>query len=101
MKMKKFAAAVMAAGALSMLAGCSKPDESEVRDKIVEMMTESSVPQDQAEAYADCMAPKLHENVSRSGLNAIVEDGLDAKGDDDDLDAINKAADECQSEITG
>lgn len=101
MRMKKFAAVVLCCAPALALTGCSKPSEAEVHDAVEKMMTDAGLTADQAKQYADCAAPKMVDQLSRSGLNNIVEDGVDAKGTDEDLDEMTAIADECQKAITG
>lgn len=101
MRMKKFAAVVLCCAPALALTACSKPSESEVHDAVVKIMTDQGADKDQAEAYADCAAPKMVDKVSRTGLNNLVDDGKEAKGTDDDVDAMSEIDKTCTDEVLG
>lgn len=99
--MKKFAAVAICCIPALALTGCSKPSESEVHGAVVEMLEGQGATPEQAEAYADCAAPKMVDKLSRTGLNNIIEDGSTAKGTDDDVDEMTTIDKECTDEVMG
>lgn len=99
---KKIAILMMATMPMLLAAGCSKPDESKIKSSLVTSFKKSGLDDATANKAADCLAPKLHDNVSRSALNDIIDSGVDnAKGSADDKAAAEKAVKECQSVISG
>lgn len=99
MRIKKLAAVALCCTPAIALTACSKPSEKEVHDAVVKMIEKQGADHDQAEAYADCAAPKMVDKISRTGLNNIVEDGTDAKGTDDDVSEMEKIDSTCTDEV--
>ncbi len=98
--MKKFASAALVIAPMMLLAGCSKPSQDELHKSLVEDATSVGATEDQATAFADCAAPKLHEELSASSLNTLIEDGMgEAKVAEDDADAGDKIINDCLTEI--
>lgn len=98
---KKIAVLMMATMPMLLAAGCSKPDESKIRSALVSTYKKAGLDDATANKAAACLAPKLHDNVSRSALNDIIDKGVNAKGTSDDEKAIQKAVDECKSSVAG
>lgn len=102
MRMKKYAAAAMLAVPALILTGCSKPAEQDLHKNLVEDIKAEGVPEEQATAIADCAAPKLHEELSASSLETIIEDGaVGAMIDADDADAGDKILEDCMNDVVG
>jgi len=96
--MKKTAAAICCAAALTTLSGCGKPEASEIS---------AAVQADDLDAeMADCFAEGLLESdVSGTSLDALAEDGI-ATDDGgqvqvvaDDIPAIKAVATDCGFEL--
>lgn len=98
---KKIAVLMMATMPMLLAAGCSKPDVSKIKSSLVSTYKKAGADDATANKAADCLAPKLHDTVSRSALNDIIDKGVNAKGSSDDDAAVKKAVSECQSVITG
>lgn len=98
--MKKLASAALVIAPMMLLAGCSKPSQDEVHKNLVEDAKGIGATDEQATAFADCAAPKLHEELSASSLNTLIDEGVEnAKVAEDDADAGTKIIDECLTEI--
>lgn len=97
--MKKFAAAAVAIAPLFLLTGCSKPSESEVNSAVVKFLEDSPGTANlDKQAVADCITDEIYDEMSRSGLNTLVEDGVDGKVSDGDYDAMEAAVTKCATE---
>ncbi|GAB3310914.1 hypothetical protein EK0264_11020 [Epidermidibacterium keratini] len=97
--MKKFASAALVIAPMMLLSGCSKPSQDEIHAKLVEDASALQLSGDDATAFADCAAPKLHEELSRSSLNTYLEDGMEAEVAQDDADKSNKILEDCYNEV--
>ncbi|MFV0535550.1 MAG: hypothetical protein ACK5MR_18150 [Cumulibacter sp.] len=98
MRFSKYALAPLLAAAV--LGGCaSKPAESDLRARIIEDLS-ATVAEDDAVAFADCVAPKLHQELSASSLDEIVDDGIGgAYIDEDDADTGDEIIEECADQV--
>lgn len=103
MRMKKYAAVAMLAVPALVLTGCSKPSEQDLHKNLVEdIKAEAGLADDQAEGIADCAAPKLHEELSASSIETIIEDGaIGAMIDEDDAKAGDKILEDCIADVIG
>lgn len=102
MRIKKYAAVAMLAVPALILTGCSKPSEADLHKNLVEDVQEQGLPEDQATTFADCATPKLHEELSASSIETIIEDGaVGAMIDEDDAKAGDKIITDCLNEVTG
>lgn len=102
MRMKKYAAVAMLAVPALVLTGCSKPSEQDLHKNLVEDIEAEGLPTDQATTIADCAAPKLHEELSASSIETIIDDGaVGAMIDADDAEAGDKILEDCMSETLG
>ena len=97
--MTKFAAAAVAIAPLFLLTGCSKPSTGEVNSAVVKFLEDSGLPAStDKQAMADCITDEIYDEMSRSGLNTLVEDGVDGKVSDGDYDTMEAAVTKCASE---
>lgn len=102
MRLKKFAAiALFAVPVLGLTACSSPPPEADVHKAVVDTLVGQGAPEDLAQKFADCATPKMMDQISAKGLNNIVDDGIDAKGTEEDLDDMKAITSECQSAMTG
>ena len=96
---KKIASLALLAAPMILLAGCSKPDEGKVHDKLVKEGTAQGLDKDQANKFADCAAPKLHDKLSASSLDTFVDDGIGAKIEKDDAADGSKIIESCAKDV--
>lgn len=97
--MKKLAAAAIAIAPLFLLTGCSKPSEGEVNSAVVQFLEDTPGTADlDKDAIAGCITDEIYADMSRSGLNTLVEDGVDGKVSDGDYDIMEDAVANCASE---
>lgn len=92
---KKIASLALLAAPMILLAGCSKPDEGKVHDKLVKEVTSKGMDKDQAKKFADCAAPKMHDKLSASSLDTFVKDGIGSKIEKDDAKTGSKIIEDC------
>lgn len=104
-------AGLVGLSALSLAACGGKPSEGDIKDKLVDLYTgnqaqSAGITEDQAEKLAECLAPKMHENVSEDGLDTLMDlDEADFITDDvpdiskEDDDAMTKAFADCSNAL--
>lgn len=92
---KKIASVALLVAPVILLAGCSKPDEGKIHDKLVKEGTSEGLDKGQATKFADCAAPKLHDKLSASSLNTFLKDGIGAKIKADDADTGSDIIENC------
>ncbi len=97
---KKIASLALLAAPMILLAGCSKPDEGKVHDKLVKEGASEGLNPDQATKFADCAAPKLHDKLSASSLDTFVKDGIGSKIKKEDADTGSKIIEDCAKSLT-
>jgi hypothetical protein len=98
---KKFAAAALIAVPMLVLSGCSKPEQSEVRQGLVTIFKDtvgSSVDDATINKIADCVAPQIMD-MDKATLDAIA-DGED-KATTDDASELKTITTKCLQEATG
>lgn len=102
---KTFAGLATAAAVLTMSAcGTSKGD---VEDKLTDAFKSAGLEDDQAEEIAECMAPKVHDDLSDDGLDKLMDADTDkiASGkkavdlSEADQKVMDKAAADCVPDI--
>lgn len=104
MMTKKIAALAIAAAPMLLLAGCSKPAQSEVRAGLVKALKADStiksanVDETTINALADCIAPKIMD-MDKATLDAI-SDGED-KATSDDAPKLKTITADCAKEVVG
>lgn len=104
MKIAKAVAVLALVASPLLVTGCSasKPSQADVRTATVKLIKStggSGISQSQAEAFADCAAPKFYDQLSADTLNELVDKGANGKGDSDDKAAANKISQECAKEV--
>ncbi|WP_134325166.1 hypothetical protein [Cumulibacter soli] len=107
---RRFAAVgLLGAGAVLLSACGGAPSESELKDKFMEQASSASgLGMDEAtyEQLVDCLVPKLMDNVSDDGLEALMDadaDTLVSGGTEvsqEDKDAFEDATATCSQELT-
>lgn len=103
MKIAKGVAVLALAVSPLLVAGCSasKPSVDEVHTAVVKLFKTqggSGISDSQAEAFADCAAPKFYDELSADTLNELVQKGVDRQGDSEDA-AAEKIPQECAKEV--
>lgn len=101
MRIKKFAAVVLCCAPALALTGCSKPAEADVYDAVVKLLEDQGASSEQATAYADCATPKMHDRLSSTALENLIENGEGAEGTDDDVKEAEAIDKECTDEVMG
>lgn len=100
MRIKKYAAVAMLAVPALILTGCSKPSEADLHNAIETALVDSGATEEQAAAYADCAAPKMHDELGSDTLEKILEDPMsDKMVDADDADAAAKIDSDCTDKV--
>lgn len=80
MRAKKFLAAGLLFLPTVALAACGgKPAEADLREVMVESLIDSGATEAQANAYADCAAPRMHDELKADTLEKIIEDPMGTK----------------------
>ncbi|MFV0535549.1 MAG: hypothetical protein ACK5MR_18145 [Cumulibacter sp.] len=103
MRVKKFAAVAMMAVPVLALSACGgKPPEGDLHKAIESALVEAGAEEADAAAYADCAAPKMHEELSGDTLEKIIENPMGNKMvDQDDVAPYNDIDQACQEEVLG
>lgn len=94
---KKFAVVVFAIAPMLLAAGCSKPSESKVHDKLAAEAKSEGASDTQANKFADCAAKKMYDALSASSLDTFIKSGLNSKVAKSDADKGNKILTDCAS----
>lgn len=102
MRSKKYAAVAMLAVPALILTGCSKPSEADLHKNLVEDIQSEGLGEDEATQIADCATPKLHEELSASSIETIIEDGaIGAVIEADEAKAGDEILEKCLDEVMG
>lgn len=94
---KKLAVVVFAVAPMLLAAGCSKPSQSKVHDKLVSEAKAEGASDTQANTFADCAAKKMYDGLSASSLDTFIKSGLNSKVAKGDADKGNKILSDCAS----
>lgn len=92
---KKLAVVVFAVAPMLLAAGCSKPSESKLHDKLVSEAKSKGASDGQANTFADCAAKKMYDGLSASSLDTFIKSGLSSKVAKGDADKGNKILGDC------
>ena len=96
---KKIASVALLVAPVILLAGCSKPDEGKIHDKLVKEGSSLGLDKDQANKFADCAAPKMHDELSASSLNTFIDKGFGSKVKKEDADKGDKIIEDCGKKV--
>lgn len=85
--------------------GDSKPEKAEVQSGFAKIMKDQpgmdSLPEGSVDKVSKCVTDKVYDEVSNETLKAMASGESDAKGNEEDQDALNKASTECGKEVAG